>query len=50
MTVILGACFLKTILDHLIHIQDPDLEDLGQDLWGRLQLNGLVDYRPSGFD
>jgi hypothetical protein len=31
----------KTILDHLIHLREPDLEDLSQDLLGRLELQGL---------
>ncbi len=32
---------LKTVLDHLFHIRNPDLEDLGQNLLGRLQLQNL---------
>ena len=37
----LGGDFLKAVLDHLIHFREPDPEDLGQDLLGRLELQGL---------
>jgi len=32
---------LKTVLDHLIHVREPDPEDLRQDLLGHLELHGL---------
>jgi hypothetical protein len=28
--------YLKTILDRLIHVEDPDHEDLGQEILGSL--------------